>query len=104
MGLKKSMSKLAKDRVAKSMKKWAKDHTGKGSDNKKMPKRQDNDSDASVERYMKDPHYQPKMDRGIIGGYGVKTRELENQDPEKKSVKKTKKRKRLTPSKPQKGY
>ena len=72
--------------------------------NKKMPKRQDNDSDESVERYMKDPHYQPKMDRGIIGGYGVKTRELENQDPEKKSVKKTKKRKRLTPSKPQKGY
>lgn len=94
MGLKKSMSKLAKDRVAKSMKKWAKDHTGKGSDNKKMPKRQDNDSDASVERYMKDPHYQPKMDRGIIGWYGAKTRELENQDPGRKSIKKTKDRKR----------
>ena len=69
--------------------------------NKKMPKRQDNDSDESVERYMKDPHYQPKMDRGIIGWYGAKTRELENQDPGRKSIKKTKDRKRAETPKTQ---
>ena len=72
--------------------------------NKKMPKIQDNDSDESILRESpKDPHYVPRSGRGIYT-HSKFAQTGQDQDPERKSVKKTKKRKRLTPSKPQKGY
>ena len=70
-----------------------------------MPKRQDNDSDESILRHgPNDPHYQPRQSYGITGTYGGFAQTGQEQDPERKSVKKTKTRKRLKPSKPQKGY
>tara|TARA_R100000773_G_C4187801_1_gene94887 strand:- start:502 stop:801 length:300 start_codon:yes stop_codon:yes gene_type:complete len=70
--------------------------------NKKMPKKQPNWSSKSLNREEKDPHYQPVSGWGPTGA-----RPLKNQDPEKKSVKKTKKRIKgspKSPPKPQKGY
>jgi len=78
--------------------------------NKKMPKAVGNDSDESFYRTfsMEDryTHYAPKMEKGYFDkdGGGVRTERNQTNESQKKKYLASRNKKRLTPSKPLKGY